>query len=306
MFGIIALVWWLVEAAPNEYRPAAAWALPVVTFAALLATYLALPAHSTISRFAFESNLNDPSPLDRERLYLSLYLAPPMHYRGDQTGPWFGSVTRPGSTSLFAGVPFINGYTPVGPAGIARLLDLGTHGHINPPRTAEVVLPEAGPDGLLAKLGIDGIIVARDVALLQDLPGNWKWVHGSWEGDVWHRDVDLPHVRALPGERFADASVKIIENSRQRVVAEVSSSDVTRPVLLAFSRAYFPGYRATLNGERVPVTSLEGLAPTLELPAGRSGRVELIYRPRAVTLGGSIAGLSILAALGTALITRRR
>jgi hypothetical protein len=61
-----------------------------------------------------------------------------------------------------------------------------------------------------------------------------------------------------------------------------------------------------LNGERLPVTSFEGLAPTLELPAGRSGRVELVYRPRAVSLGGAIAGFSILAAVGTALITRRR
>jgi hypothetical protein len=108
----------------------------------------------------------------------------------------------------------VNGYTPVGPGGIARLLDFGhARAHQSAANGGDRAA-EAGPDGLLAKLGIDGIIVARDVALPSPLPDNWKWVHGTWEGDVWHRDVDLPHVRALPDERFADATVKIIENSR--------------------------------------------------------------------------------------------
>jgi hypothetical protein len=207
---------------------------------------------------------------------------------------------------MFAGVHMINGYTPVGPAGITRLLDFGTHGHINPPRTSEVVLPEAGPDGLLEKLGIDGIIVAGDVTLPSPLPGNWKSVYESWEGNVWHRDVALPHVRALADERHAAAVINIIENSRQRVITDVTSSNPARPVLVAFSRAYFPGYRATLNGRAIPVTSLQGLAPTVELPAGQSGRLEIAYRPRAVTVGGSIAALTLLSAAAAGLFLRRR
>jgi hypothetical protein len=286
---LLALLWCCTRQAS-----AREWALPIVTFLALLATYLTLPAHSTVARFAFEKNLNTAAPLDPNRLYLSLYLAPPVHYRGDQTGGWFGAVMRPGSTSMFAGVRLINGYTPVGPAGIARLLDFGTHGHINPPRTAEIVIPEAGPDGLLAKLGIDGIIVGHGVTLPAPLPENWTSVHSEWEGEVWHRDVALPHVRALVDAEHAAATIEIVENSRQRVIAEVTSSDRTRPVSLVFSRAYFPGYRATLNGNRLAVTSLDGLAPTIELPAGQSGRVELVYRPRAVTLGGAIAGLTLV------------
>jgi hypothetical protein len=90
------------------------------------------------------------------------------------------------------------------------------------------------------------------------------------------------------------------------VIAEVVSLDPTRPVLLAFSRAYFPGYHALLNGKRLPVTSLDGLAPTLHLAAGQSGRVELVYRPRAVTLGGGIVGVTILAAVGWLVALRRR
>jgi uncharacterized membrane protein YfhO len=76
-------------------------------------------------------------------------------------------------------------------------------------------------------------------------------------------------------------------------------------VSLVFSRAYFPGYRATLNGNRLAVTSLDGLAPTIELPAGQSGRVELVYRPRAVTLGGAIAGLTLVLTAASVAFFRR-
>jgi hypothetical protein len=301
-FACLALLWWIADRrAVRE-----AWVLPVVTFTALLASYLAVPAHSTVAKFAFDENLNAPAPLDPQRLYLSLYHAPPENYRGDQTGVWFGAVTRPGSTSMFARVHLVNGYTPVGPAGIARLLDLGTHGHINPPRVTEIVLPEGGSDGLLAKLGIDGIIVAGDFTLPAPLPAGWQSVFRTWEGEVWHREVPLPHVRALADDGFGDATVDIIENSRQRVVATVTPAEPARPVRLVFSRAYFPGYRALVNGSSLAVTSLQGLAPTVELPAGTTGRVELIYRPRAVTLGGAISALTAAVSLGAFGYLRRR
>ncbi|MGI8820205.1 MAG: hypothetical protein ACR2ID_04965 [Chthoniobacterales bacterium] len=293
---LIALLWWLAAGSAPEHSAAAAWLLPVVTSLALLASYLTVPLHSAVSRFGFNANLNSVAPLDSARLYLSIYRSPTECYRGDQTGGWFGTITRPGSTGMFAGVHLINGYTPVGPAGIGRLLDFGTHGQINPPRLAEIVLPEAGAGGLLAKLGIDGLLVASDEPLPAPLPPDWKLVQSTWEGEVWHRQDALPHVRALADERFGDATVKMIENTRQRVVADVTPNDPTRPMLITFSRAYFSGYHATLNGKPLTVTSLQGLAPTVELPAGNGGQLELFYRPRAVTAGAAVAGLSVLAA----------
>lgn len=303
IFALVALIWWWRGTRETEGE---GWTLPVVTFVTLLASYLAVPPHAAVARFGLDENINDVAPLDRDRLYLSLYNSPTEHYRGDQTGGWFGTITRPGSTSMFAGVHLINGYSPVGPAGIDRLLDFGTHGHINPPRISEVVLPQAGPDGLLAKLGIDGVLVANDLELPGALPDNWHVVYGMWEGNVWHRDVALPHVRALADDRFAAATATIVENSRQRVIADIVPTDATRPVLLTFSRPYFPGYHATLNGKPLPVASLNGLAPTVELPAGQNGRLELIYRPRAVTLGGAICVACIIAAAAALVVMRRR
>ena len=302
---LIAALWWFAHAALPRSGSAQPWLVPLVTFMSLFATYLAVPAHSAVSLFGFDADLNQPYPLERDRLYLSLYRSPPQHYKVTQTNRWFGTVLRPGSTSMFAGVHLINGYSPFGPAGITRLLDFGTHGHINPPRVREIVLPEAGPGGLLEQLGIDGIIVAWDFEMPAPLPANWESVYSSWEGEVFHREVPLPHVRALPDDQFSGAGVRIIENTRHRVIAEITPAEADKPTRLIFSRPYFPGYQAKLNGTALPVSSLQGLAPVVAIPPGQSGRVELVYRPRSATLGGAIAGVTLLVIATMALVLRR-
>ncbi len=272
--------------------------LPIVTFVALLTTYLRLDPHAPLAHYFFTENLKSPVPLDPNRLYLSLYPAPQSWYRADMTGVPFGNVVRPGSTSLFGAVHVVNGYSPVGPAGVARLFDSGTHGHLNPGKVGDIVMPAALPGGLLEKLGIDGIIVARDFQLPAQLPNEWKLVHSEAEGDVYERAVAIPAIRALLDERYANATVQIIENSRHKVVADVSSTDTMRPVLITFSRPYFPGYHAKWNGVELPVSSLEGLTPAVELLPGQSGHLELVYRPRAVVWGGSITAISAIVLVG--------
>ncbi len=263
--------------------------LPLVVFAALLIAYLRMDPHAPVAHYFFTEQLKSAVPLDPNRLYLSLYPAPQAWYRADMTGVPFGNVVRPGSTSMFGAVHLVNGYSPVGPAGVARLFDSGTHGHLNPSKVTDVVMPEAVAGGLLEQLGIDGIIVARDFQLPSQLPNEWKLVHTEAEGDVYERVTSIAAVRAL-----ANARVQIIENSRQKVIADVSPNDPGRPVLIAFSRPYFPGYHAKWNGVEIPVSSLQGLAPTVELPAGQRGRLELIYRPRAVVRGGIVTAISLV------------
>jgi hypothetical protein len=161
------------------------------------------------------------------------------------------------------------------------------------PRVREYVTGEDGPGGLLEKLGVDGIIVAREFPLPEPLPDEWKLAHSEWEGDVYHRAASLPHIRALEGQ----AGIRVIENSRHRVVADVTPETGARRVLLTFSRPYFPGYRAELNGRPVPVSSFRGLTPTVEIPAGESGRLTLVYRPWPAVFGGAMAAASAGAAL---------
>ncbi len=291
IFLLVALIWCGLEGLLTKHPRAIVWLPAIVSFTTLLVAYVVLPNHSAVARFNFGENLNGTAPLDRNRLYLSLYNSPQLSYRADETGPAYGSVVRPGSTSMFAGVHLVNGYSPVGPAGIARLFDCSTQGQIPRPQISGIVLPESGPDGLLADFGVDGIIVARDFWLDQALPVDWKLVDWSEEGDVYHRDAELPHVRAMRKAGFSNADVRIIENSRQKVIVDLAPTDRTRPVLLAFSRPYFRGYVARLGHTELAVDSYRGLFPIVEVPAGWHGQLVLDYRPRWLVYGG---GLSIL------------
>ncbi|MFL6594436.1 MAG: hypothetical protein ACJ8HQ_03235 [Chthoniobacterales bacterium] len=287
-----AIVWWLGDMVLN--RRAAAWLPALVAFPTLLATYLSLDVHATTARYWFSDDLKSSAPLDPDRLYLSIYPAPQEYYRGSITGMPYGATTRPGSTSMFGRVHLINGYSPVGPAGVNRLFDFGTHGHINPAKLNEAVIGEAGSGGLLENLGIDGIIVAYQSFLPGTLPNDWQLAFHDNEAEVYHRTTPLPPVRALADEQFGAASIEVIQNARHRVLADVTRNGDERPIRVAFSRPYFSGYRAKFDGHELSVGSFQGLMPIVDIPAGERGQLELTYRPRAVTVGVPVALLTLL------------
>jgi uncharacterized membrane protein YfhO len=82
--------------------------------------------------------------------------------------------------------------------------------------------------------------------------------------------------------------------------------DVESPIpgFLFVSEKYFPGWTATVNGEAVEIHRANVTFRAVRVPAGRS-RVEFIYRPWTVRLGGVSALLALLVG-GGALLRRRR
>ena len=305
LFVIIAACWWTIDGALHraELRQ---WTAAAVTFAALLVTYRDMGTTGPVARYPFQETLKSVAPLSSDRLYLSLYHSPQSHYRADQYAWSFGETVRPGSTSMVAGVHLINGYSPISPAGVGRLFDFGTHGQINPAKVDEIIIPESGTGGLLRDLGVDGIVVAWDFELPEPLPREWQIVERWSDGYVYHRRARLEHVRAREMESLSSAEVRILENTRHRVVAEVTPADPSRRVELLFSRPFFPGYQARLNGAAHPVSAYRGLIPAIEIPAGRAGRVELVYRPAALVYGGAIAAASAVAMIAAAILMSRR
>ena len=306
LFVIIATCWWAIDGALHRRAQLRQWTAAAVTFVALLMTYRDMGTTGPVARYPFQNTLNNVAPLSNNRLYLSLYHSPQLNYRADQYAWSFGETVRPGSTAMFAGVHLINGYSPISPAGVGRLFDFGTHGHINPAKVDEIIIPESGTAGLLRDLGIDGIIVAWDFELPEPLPAEWQIVERWTDGYVYHRRTRLEHVRAREGEGLSPAEVRIVENTRQRVVAEVTPADTSRRVELLFSRPFFGGYEARMNGAALPVSAYRGLIPAIEIPAGSSGRVEMVYRPRAVVVGGAIAAASAVAMVAAAFLLSRR
>ncbi len=142
-----------------------------------------------------------------------------------------------------------------------------------------------------------------------------------WAGRAWRRGSlsgTLELVRserfdpatdvAFPGPRDEDpqgerssASVSVESTHADRAAATV---DATAPGHLIFSRTFFPTWRASLDGARVPVTVANARDLAVAVPAGRH-RVEMEYDRGPFRKGVAIQAVAFLAALGVAVATRR-
>lgn len=309
----LAVLWVAADSLPLRYQTITRWMPPALTFVALLATYLCIPTNCGVPKYNLSQRLLSPAPLDPQRLYLSAYPSPEHTYRVDRRPGFIGDVVRPGSTSMWSALRLINGYSPIRPAGIAREYNFGIHGEIDSGVAQRLIEAEAGPDGQLAQLGVDGLIVAPEMRLPAPPATEWKVASSSDEGTVYHRrGAPLPHVRSLtsiasrPNEQFVAASVTVRENSRNRVVADVTVPPGDQPALLSFSRAFFPGYRAHAGKAELTVSSHRGLFPIVAVPAGTAAQIVLNYRPRWLTAGLTCAAVCATATAVCVVLAMRR
>jgi len=278
------------------------WTPAGITFCAFLATYLCVPTNCGVPRYNFSQELLKPAPLDPQRLYLSVYPWTELTYCIANKPQPVGQTLRPGSTSMWAGLRFINGYSPIRAAGVAREFTTSIHGEINPEVGSNLLNRQAGPEAELALLGVDGIVVAREVNLAPQPPTEWELVVSTDEGNVFHRrGAPFARVRSVtsidsrPNEQFASATVANIGDSRNRVQADIDVPTGDRPALVTFSRPYFRGYKARLGDQKLAVTSYRGLFPVVEVPAGTKGRLALSYRPPWLIWGSAVAFACLLA-----------
>jgi hypothetical protein len=288
------------------------WAPVAITFSALLATYICMPTNCGVPRYNFSQQLLKPWPLDPARLYLSIYPWAELTYCVSNKPQPVGEVLRPGSTPMWAGLHFINGYSPIRPAGVARQFATSIHGEINPNIGSYLLSNQAGKDGELTLLGVDGIVVARELDITPQPASEWESVLTADEGRVFHRTgAPFARVRSITsidsrhGEQFATATVSRIIVSRNRVEADVDVPKGDRSALLIFSRPYFRGYEARLDNRKLAVTSYRGLFPIVEVPAGAHGRLALIYRP-AWLIWGSVTAAACVLAILVAFILKER
>ena len=276
------------------------WAPAAITFSALLATYIYIPTNCGVPRYNFSQQLLRPAPLDPARLYLSIYPWAELTYCVSNKPQPVGEVLRPGSTPMWAGLHFINGYSPIRPAGVAREFATSIHGEINPGVGSYLLSNQAGKDGELVLLGVDGIVVARELDIAPQPTSEWEAVLTTDEGRVFHRrGAPFARVRSLtsidsrPGQQFATATVSRIDDSRNRVEVDVDVPNGDRPALITFSRPYFRGYEARLGNRKLAVTSYRGLFPIVEVPPAAHGRLALIYQPAWLILGSATAAACV-------------
>jgi hypothetical protein len=213
---------------------------------------------------------------------------------------------------MWAALHFINGYSPIRAAGVAREFAASIHGEINPDVGSHLLSQQAGKDGELALVGVDGIVVAGELDLTPQPASEWELVVSTDEGRVFHRrGTRFARVRSVtsidsrPKEQFGSATISKITDWRNWVEADVDVPTGHRPALLTFSRPYFRGYTARLGNQKLAVSSYRGLFPIVEVPAGAHGQLALIYRPAWLSWGIAIAvacALVILVAFQNAVV----
>ena len=279
----------------------AAWTPASITFAAFLATYLCLPTNCGVPKYNLSQELTKPGPLDPQRLYLSVYPPPEFAYRLDARPKPVGQLVRPGSVSMWAGLRFINGYSPILPSGVAREFKTAIHGEIDWTIAKYLLEQQTGPDGELARIGVDGIIVAPESALDPKPNSEWELAYANDEGRVYHR-IGRPFARV----RSDFANISRIADSRNRVEVDIDVPGGDRPALITFSRPYFPGFVARLNDRNLKVDSYRNLFPTVEVPGGSQGRLVLSYRPWWLVYGGAMSILCAGVLIVSACLAMRR
>ena len=300
MFLGLAAIWCLstLLLRDSEFQK---WPPMMITFLALLAPYIWIPTNCGVPRYNFSQDLLKPGPLDPSRLYLSIYPWAELTYCVANKPQPVGEVLRPGSTPMWAGLHFINGYSPIRPAGVAREFQTSIHGEINPSVGGDLLSNQAGKDGELALLGVDGIVVARELDIAPQPASEWEAVLTTDEGRVFHRRAapfarvrSITSISSRPAEQFATAIISRINDSRDRMEADIDVPSGDRPALLTFSRPYFRGYEARLGNRSLAVTSYRGLFPIVEVPADAHGRLALVYRPAWLIWGSATAAACVL------------
>ena len=312
IFLVLGAVWMFAEHFSRNRELVRAWTPAGVTFVALFATYLCIPPNCGVPKYNLDQKLTEAAPLDPQRLYLSISPPPELSYRVEKKPEPVGQIVRPGSTSMWAGLRFINGYSPILPAGVARAFGFAIHGEIEPNTGKYLLEEQAGPRGELAQLGVDGIVVAREVEAEPKPDSEWQLASSTDEGRVYHRRGEpFPRVRSVtsidsrPNDQFISATISGIDDSRNRVEADVGVPSDGHPALLTFSRPFFRGYEARLGDKKLAVDSYRGLIPVVEVPAGWHGRLVLSYRPWWLVCGGVVAVASCMV-LFAGLLTRLR
>jgi len=109
-------------------------------------------------------------------------------------------------------------------------------------------------------------------------------------------EVILAEGEPLEGRSGRDDEVEIVLYKPERVVVEARLAEEGYLVL---TDAYYPGWRALVDGREVPIHRADVLFRAVRLPAGRH-RVEFVYDPFSFKIGALIslaALLGVVAAL---------
>jgi hypothetical protein len=314
-FVLIAAGWAIVEQAKSVRPVFRTWMPVVVVLLAFWVTYKYIPTNLSVPAWDFRASILRPEPLDPTIRYISFYGEKDL-YNPIISESGYGRVIRPGNASMYAGLELINGYSPILSAGLSRFLNLFSANGFTDINTAKKILnleDQLDDRGLPALMGVDGYIISAHFepdlqAEIASLTARgWILAARTDEGLVFHRPGKRSlRVRAFVIDNQSQSSPVRLTNIQEAntfvsLDVESISSDL-EPIIL-FSRPWYPGYKAKLNGKEIPVDTLNSMMPVVKLPIGAKGHLELLYRPNSLIWGVVIAISTLLLSIGIIIVS---
>lgn len=298
----LSVLWWLGDAWLPKSSASRCW-LPVGIMAMALMVGNLRPG-DPVPHWSIGETIRGVGPFDKNRTYLAL-----MSLRDVQTdGEGMGEINRFGNTAMYAGLSFVNGYSPMLPRQMAKSLNMEWIGQQAKRENLRVVDDAAKPLGLLDQMGVDGLVLGCDFMKYADRMRQFGWeLVGRFPmGIVFHRPGrPEARIRSLtsvvaddsaktPQSVLAKADIADVDEARLSVRCHVKNMSETNDALVAFSRAYYPGYRAYLNGVEVPVEAIAGLQLGARIAPNSDGELLLVFSPESVHWGIAIAAAASL------------
>lgn len=303
--GLCAIVWWHGSAGVRgraDGRSAPSWALAdgaVLggTMVILLGLALLHPSGRGVD-WGFPHDLSAMEPLSQQdyTLFYGNYLPP-------DSGVDAFREYRPATTGLLVGDRQINGYTSLGNSFFRQYFPIDDHGNFAPGAAASFtqVDPVSGLT-MLELLRVDQIVAQlgpMNDDLRPLLDDDWRFARSGDITATYRRDdFTLPGLvsYASPGLDVDEVPGCEQGHSKECVGIEQASD---RPGEVVFARLWFPGYRATLDGEPVAIERHADMLVSAVIPPGETGNLVLTYRSPGFYEFGGLA-LLVLASLAFA------
>lgn len=211
------------------------------------------------------------------------------------------------SMGLLVGDREVNGYSPLGYRSFQDRFPMDDQGNFGPEGADRFTAqdPETGVSWL-EMLRVDQVITQlgpRDKQLTQLLGAPWtRYSEGRMMATYRHPAYSLPGLvsYAAPGTQVAQVAGCPLRHSTE-------CTQVTSPALgpgrVVFARLWFPGYSASLDGVPLPVDRHADMLVSVDVPAGRSGKLVLTYTsPGLVPFGSLAVGVLIAAGVTSVLV----
>jgi hypothetical protein len=262
--------------------------------------------------------------------YIGLY--PQTDYLNQESA----STIMPSNTPMYGGVKFVNGYSPMMLKNEHLLFGFQYSSSIIIRDLAQLFKNPLRIDKILDLLGIQGLVLGKALlskaSAFEDM--GWhldacsesalvmskeskvlssvesvltavsrdseadvaNYLHTENPANLKHAVIRTNNIGHMTPNDFSPVAIAQINEGRNSITAAIKNDSTTENGMLVFRRAWYPGYRAFLDGEELPVLVADLLLPAVEIPKGRQGKLTLVYEPASLRIGLVVVVFSLLLA----------